>query len=73
MQFKGELPERNFGAQVALDCFHVMEVEVMRGQQSVSMPDDGLDMLDCLSDGDAGDVNALGSFGWNITLRGKHF
>ena len=37
----------------------------------MAMPDDGLDMLDCLSDGDAGDVNALGSFGVEHNLAGE--
>jgi len=71
VQFEGELPERNFRAQVTLHCFHVMEVEVMRGRRLVSMPDDGLDMLDCLGDGDAGDVNALGPFGAKHNLVGE--
>jgi len=31
IQFEGELPERNLGAQVTLDCFHVVEVQVMGG------------------------------------------
>ena len=31
IQLVGELPEGNLGAQVTLDCFHVMEVEVMGG------------------------------------------
>jgi len=50
MQFEGEPPERNLISQVALDCFHVVEVEVMRRRQAVSMANDGLDMFDCLSD-----------------------
>jgi len=31
VQFEGELPERNFGSQVALNCFHVVEVEIVGG------------------------------------------
>jgi len=37
----------------------------------VSVSDDSLDMLDCLSGGDAGDVNTLGSFGAEHNLAGE--
>jgi len=37
----------------------------------VAVPDDGLDMLDSLSDSDAGDVNALGPLGSEHDLAGE--
>jgi len=37
----------------------------------VSTSDDGLKVLDCLSDRDAGDMDALGSFGTKQHLWGE--
>jgi len=46
-------------------------LEVMGGRRPVSTSDDGLKVLDCLSDRDAGDMDALGSFGTKQHLWGE--
>jgi len=59
------------GTQVALNCFHVVKVEIVGGGRSVTVPNDGLNMLDGLSDRQAGNADALGSGGAEHDLAGE--
>jgi len=51
VQLVGEVPEGLFRTDVALDQFHVLEVQIMGGGIAVAVGNDGLQMLNQLGVG----------------------